>query len=64
MEVMPSTGCMIQCRGKGAVAARDSLYQDVLDDHGVMQRRGSSWTSPPGHVLEVACDYIHVSSCV
>ena len=48
---------MIQYRGKGALAARDSLYQNVIGDQGVMQRRGPSWKSSLGHVLEVVYDY-------
>ena len=44
------TECMIQCRGKGALDARDSLYQNVIDDQGVMQRRGPFWKSSTGRV--------------
>ena len=51
-------GCMIQYKGKGALAARDSLYQNVIDDQGAMQRRSPSWKSSLGHVLEVVCDYL------
>ena len=36
----------------------------VIDDHGVVQRRGPSWKSSLGHVLEVACDYKHVGPFV
>ena len=46
------------------MAARDSLYQNVIVDQGVMQRRGPSWKSSTGRVLEVVCDYKHVGSYV
>ena len=42
---------MIQHRGQGALAARDSLHQSVSDDQGVMQRLGPSWKSSLGCVL-------------
>ena len=45
------TECMIQHRGQGALAARDSLHQSVSDDQGVMQRLGPSWKSSLGCVL-------------
>ena len=48
---------MIQYRGKGALAAREFLFQNVIDDQGVMQRRGPSWKSSTGRVLEIVCDY-------
>ena len=54
------TECMIQYRGKGA---RDFLCQNVIDQ-GVMQRRGPSWKSSLGHVLEVLGDNKHVGSLV
>ena len=46
------------------MAARDSLYQNVSDDQGVMQRRGPSRKLSRGRVLEVVCDYKHVGSFV
>ena len=55
---------MIHDRGKGALDARDSLYQNVIDDQGVMQRNGPFWRSSTGRVLKVVSDYKHVGSFV
>ena len=53
------TECMIQYRGKGALSARDSLYQNVIDDQGVMQRRGPSSRK---HQLDVSLRLLATSN--
>ena len=58
------TECMIQYRGKGALDARDSLYQNEIDDQGEKQRNGPFWRSSTGRVLEAVSDCKHVGSFV
>ena len=46
-----------QCGGRqGCIFGGIIFYQNVIDDQGVMQRRGPSCKSSTGLVLEVVCD--------